>query len=155
MRNRSRVCLWAFVAVLLVSGAMIAEATAQTFVVYAGNHSVARPFFPGTGLNTRVNVSHGQVLVITAGEQDTWSHNQNLGFANANGFPNFLVSLGDYTFPVASLVGSLDGGQTFFPVGTLMQMTVLRSGTLRLYFWDADFVNNVDNVRVDVKVYNP
>jgi hypothetical protein len=79
--------------------------------------------------------------------------------ATANGVSNgvlpfdVFVTLGEFTFPLGTLVGSLDMGKAFFAIGTQMEMTVLRPGTLRLYFWDNDFANNGGSVRVDVKVY--
>jgi hypothetical protein len=156
-----RLQLWrgpacALAAVLLMGSAFGGEAFAQVFTVQANNHSVSKPSFPGAGFNTHITVTRGQLLVITAAKPDTWSIDPDpIYFSTANGLPDFPITLENFTFAIGSLIGSLDGGNTFFAVGTLMQMTVLHPGTLRLYFWDVDFENNVGSMRVEVKVYNP
>ena len=161
MRNTSRTNFGVFVATLFVYSALSGEALAQVFNVAAINHSVSNPSFPAAGLNTNINVTARQLLVIAASRSDTWSIDSSGGptfSSNANGivggvpFP-VLLTQGGFTFPVGALVGSLDMGETFFAIGTQMQMTVLRPGTLRLYCWDNDFANNAGSIKVDVNVY--
>jgi hypothetical protein len=126
---------YALVAVLFICSAFGGEAFAQVFTGQANNHSVSKPSFPGAGLNTHITVTRGQLLVITAAKPDTWSIDPDPSyFSNANGLPDFPITLENFTFAIGSLIGSLDGGNTFFAVGTLMQMTVLHPGTLRLNF---------------------
>jgi len=161
MRNKSRTS-FVLVATLFIYSALSGQAFAQVFTVSAIDHSAANPSFPGAGLNTKIEVTRYQLLVITASKSDRWSINSTGGpafSATANGVSNgvlpfdVFVTLGEFTFPLGALVGSLDMGKTFFAIGTQMEMTVLRPGTLRLYFWDNDFANNGGSVRVDVKVY--
>ena len=144
---------------LLICTAFSGEAFAQVFEVGALDHSVSNPSFPGAGLNTNITVFERQLLVISASKRDTWSIDSSSPIFSSSGngivgdIPPLLTQ-GGFTFPHAALVGSLDEGKTFFAIGTQMEMTVLRpGGTLRLYCWDSDFLNNVGSIKVDVKVY--
>ena len=161
MRNTSRTNFGVLVATLFIYSALSGEAFAQVFNVAAINHSVSNPSFPAAGLNTNISVTTRQLLVITASRSDIWSIDSSGGPAfssTANGivggvpFPA-LLTLGEFTFPHGALIGSLDMGKTFFAIGTHMEMTALRPGTLRLYCWDNDFANNGGSIKVDVNVY--
>jgi hypothetical protein len=157
-----RINFGAFVVSLFGCTALSGEAFAQVFSVSAFDHSAANPSFPAAGLDTKIDVARYQLLVITASRSDRWSIKSSGGptfSGNANGVSDgvpfdVFVTQGEFTFPLGALVGSLDLGKTFFAIGTQMEMTVLRPGTLRLYFWDNDFANNGGSVRVDVKLYN-
>ncbi len=157
MRNATRLPLRSLVMAVLLLPLLQGEAHAHIFTVQASAHSVAHP---NNGLNTGINVTLGKLLVIDCDRQDTWSIDPNPSYAsNANGtgnpygVPAGLFTVKGHTFRSGSLVGSLDGGITFFPIGTKMEMTILRAGTLRLYFWDVDHANNVGSVQVHVEVY--
>ncbi|MFO0795137.1 MAG: hypothetical protein U0586_13885 [Candidatus Brocadiaceae bacterium] len=117
----------------------------------------------GIGKTTGLMVVPGKLYVISVDKRDTWnlSSNDPNYNVNANGVGNPYgnngiqqsSTKGAFTFLNGSLVGSLDGGVTFFPVGTKMEMTALRSGPLTLYCWDSDNYNNSGSVAADVEVY--
>ena len=81
-------------------------------------------------------------------------------FSNANGLGNplggkfGLYRRGPQSFLYGSLVGSLDGGKTFFSVGTHLSMTVLTEGNLTLHYWDSNNADNSEFVQVIVQIYN-
>lgn len=57
----------------------------------------------------------------------------------------------NFEFCVGSLVGTLDGGKTFFPVGNHLKVMVLDGGgNLSLVFWGSD--NSADSTAVTVTV---
>jgi hypothetical protein len=157
MWNALRTNFGAFVVYFVICTTWSTEAFAQVFNVRAIDHSVSNPSFPGEGLDTNVKVSWGQLLIITAGRSDTWTIDSSASIfsSSANGLVGVVVPLplGQFTFPHGALIGSLDMGKTFFAIGTRMEMTVLRPGTLRLYCWDSDFFNNDGSIKVDVNVY--
>lgn len=79
---------------------------------------------------------------------------------NANGLSNpfggnyGLFTQSGFSFFYGSLVGSLDGGKTFFPVGTRMEMSILiPEGRLTLYYWDSNKADNSGSVIATVAVY--
>lgn len=142
--------------VLAVSGT---SALARTVQVDARQNSVSG----GNGLNTGVVVNKGQLLTITVDRRDFWfaaandptrrSNADGLGNPFGNNFGNF--TLGDFSFLFGTLVGSLDNGQTFFQVGTRLEIIVQKSGTLRLYYWDSNSADNSGAVRALIQTYNP
>ncbi len=113
----------------------------------------------GVGLSTGLGVTPGQLLTISVDPCDTWSARPDWPAANANGLGNpFSNNNGELTqngstFLWGSLVGSLDGGRTFFAVGTRLEMTVLRKGKLTLHYWDTDSANNSGSVVATVAIY--
>lgn len=127
----------------------------SVFQIDARTHSVAG----GVGLNTGLFLSPGQLLTIHADPSDTWSAGVADRVSNANGLGNplggnyGLHTRGDYAFLFGSLVGSLDGGRTFFGVGTQLCMTILTKGALMLYYWDSNVGDNAGKVRVVVQVF--
>lgn len=129
---------------------------ASVFTVKAKENSVTG----GIGLNTGINAQPGQLLVINVDPRDTWSAGIADRTSNANGLGNplggnyGLHTRGSQSFLFGSLVGSLDGGNTFFSVGTNLTMTVLTSGTLTLYYWDSNNNDNSGQVRVVISTYN-
>jgi|ERR1041385_2273286 hypothetical protein len=129
---------------------------AHDFVVKANQNSVSG----GTALNTGISVHPGQLLTISASPDDTWSAGAANRTSNANGLGNPLggnfgtFANGNFVFLYGSLVGSLDGGKTYFPVGTRMEMTVLAPGTLSLYYWDINNADNTGDVTATVAVNN-
>jgi hypothetical protein len=126
------------------------------FTVMAKDHSVGTG---GVPLSTGIGVKPGQLLTISADPCDTWSARSDWPEANANGLGNpFSNSNGQFvhngsSFVWGCLVGSLDGGRTFFGIGTRLEMTVLSTGKLSLAYWDSDSANNNGSVLVTVAVY--
>jgi hypothetical protein len=153
--------LW-FTLMTLLIGVFDSGACARnSFIVDAQLNSVSG----GAGLNTGLVIAKGQLLAIDARTEDKWTINpDNAYLCNANGEGNpFGTSLAssftlpgtDFTFLYGTLVGSLDDGKTFFPIGTHSeQMIVIESGTLSLYMWDRDSANNSGKINVDIDVYN-
>ena len=117
---------------------------AHDFVVKAKQNSVSG----GSPVNTGIALHPGQLLTICASPDDTWSAGAANRTSNANGLGNpqggnfGTFTKGNFSFLYGSLVGSLDGGNTYFGVGTRLEMTVLAPGNLSLYYWD---INNADN----------
>lgn len=113
----------------------------------------------GTPLNTGIAVSPGQLLTISVSPEDTWKAGEVGRTSNANGLGNPLgddfgvFEDGDFGFLYGSLIGTLDGGKTYFPVGTKLDMTVLNSGELSLLYWDSNTEGNSDSVTAVVQVY--
>ena len=96
----------------------------------------------GVPCNTGVEVKKGDVLKISVPVDQKWSYIPELSDAyNADGASGKFQVKG-FEFPLCSLVGSLDGGKTFFFVGTKFEKTMAESGPLSLYFWDSDGHNN-------------
>jgi hypothetical protein len=111
--------------------------------------------------NAKITVTPGQRLIITVDPKETWSANPNADrTSNANGLGNPLGSAkyGLYQkncqkLPYGALVGSLDGGNTFFAVGTYLEMTILVPGELTLHYWDENNFDNGGSIRASVKSY--
>jgi hypothetical protein len=129
---------------------------ANQFVVQAKQNSVSG----GVPMNTGIALALGQLLTISVPADDTWSAGAGNRTSNANGLGNPLggnfgtFAKGVFVFPFGSLVGSLDGGHTFFGVGTRLEMTVLTPGKLSLYYWDVNNQDNTDSVTATVAVYS-
>ncbi|HWU91192.1 MAG TPA: hypothetical protein VN253_28190 [Kofleriaceae bacterium] len=127
----------------------------KTIVVGAKEHSVTR----GAGAKTNIVIKAGQLLVITAAASDTWSAGTADRTSNANGLGNplggnyGLHQRADFKFLFGSLVGSLDGGKTFFGVGTYLAMTMVTSGELTLHYWDSNTTDNSGAIAVNVQVF--
>jgi hypothetical protein len=126
------------------------------FEVKAKENSVSG----GTPLVTGITVSKGELLTISVSPDDKWSAGAADRESNANGLSNpFGGNYGVFThkgfsFFYGSLVGSLDGGKTFFAVGTRMEMSILiPSGRLTLYYWDVNKDDNSGSVTATVAVY--
>lgn len=125
-----------------------------SFQVRARDNSVSG----GVGLNTGIGVQPGQRLRISANANDTWRLGGGNRVCNANGLGNPLGgnfgfhTRGPQSFLFGALVGSLDGGRTFFGVGTQLVMTILTSGTLTLYCWDSNNADNAESIQVNVTI---
>jgi hypothetical protein len=146
-------------AVILATNAITGQAFASNFIVNANANSVSG----GACLNTGIIVPTGKLLVMSVDKQDLWTFGPAPRTGNANGlsnpfggfFGNFTKPGTNFSFLFGSLVGTLDGGLTFFPIGTHMEQTILKSTgiPLRLCAWDSDNANNVGSVTVNVEVY--
>jgi hypothetical protein len=144
------------------SGAITVKWSAQQgvkkeFEVKAKENSVTG----GTPLKTGIAVAPGDILVVNVPPNQSWFlvTGQEDAEANANGRrPKAktllaLYRIGNFEFVYGALVGSFDGGKSYFPVGTHLTMTILNSGTLTLHFWDSDSANNSGSVKATVEVY--
>lgn len=159
MNKQIKLCA---VAATFFMGGFCASAQAKVFNVDANSHSVSVAG-RAAGLNTGVTVKPGNLLVINASKQDTWALGAAQHTSNANGLgnpiglkvPNFTLRGTSFSFLPGTLVGSLDNGLTFFPIGTRMEQTITKNGggTLKLYTWDSDNANNSGTIAVDVDVY--
>lgn len=125
------------------------------FVVKAKENSVSG----GVAMNTGITVSPGQLLTISVAADDTWSAGAGNRTSNANGLGNPLGgAFGTFAkngsvFLFGCLIGSLDGGTTFFAVGTRLEMTILGPGKLSLYYWDVNNQDNSGDVTATVAIY--
>lgn len=116
----------------------------------------------GNPLNTGIALEPGDLLIVKVDPKDLWNPawndrncDLNANGVNKNGkgqWPFGYIAKNFFEFRLGSLIGTLDGGQTYFAVGTHLEMTVLSKGTLSFVFWDADYGNNIGFVRTFVKV---
>lgn len=129
---------------------------ANQFEVKAKENSVGG----GTPLVTGISVTKGDLLTISASPDDKWSAGVADRESNANGLSNpfggnfGVFTLGNFSFLYGSLVGSLDGGKTYFAVGTRMEMSIIiPAGRLTLHYWDLNKDDNTGSVVATVAVY--
>ena len=106
----------------------------------------------GTGKDAGT-YSRGCLVIISSSLEDTWALGQGQNLTcNANGIKNSKSSNGRQTFNNGTLVGSIDGGESFFPVGTHCQLTITTNNTqLKLYCWDSDKDNNNGAISVYIQ----
>ncbi|MEC4817930.1 MAG: DUF4114 domain-containing protein [Scytonema sp. PMC 1069.18] len=110
-------------------------------------------------LKTGLYLQPGDLITVDVHPLDFWSLSQGNSNINltTNGRRSDGTFYGDYpkfhhNFQYGSLVGTLDGGKTFFSVGTHLKMTVLTIGHLSFACWDIDYASNKGLVRAYVKV---
>lgn len=157
MKKAFFVILFAFL--LLGQG----NAHASLFTVDAYSNSSSG----GVGLDTGMNLTAGQSLIVTVHPNDLWSAGALPRWSNADGLTHNLWASGfdasgepvldplgsilvgkDYgiwtqsglSAPFGTLVGELGG--TFFVIGSNFSGPAPAAGELKLYYWD---VNNWDN----------
>jgi len=138
--------------------AFCAPAMAADFVV----DSAANSSSGGTGLNTGLTYSAGDLFTVSAALDDLWSAGALPRWSNADGLtgPLFATgtdesgaaagtqigasfgtwSQGGLSAPYGSLVGRLGG--VYQLLGTNFSGPAWASGTLELFYWDS---NNFDN----------
>jgi hypothetical protein len=124
------------------------------FVVKAKDHSVSEN---GVLLPTFISVAHHQILTVSVPADQLWGCAEGQTYtSNANGLSNLGAwSHNGLTAFVGSLVGSLDGGTSFFGIGTRLEMSILiPGGDLHLGYWDSDSDNNHGSVTATVAVYS-
>ncbi len=125
------------------------------FEVKAKENSVSG----GVPLQTGISLSKGELLTISVSPDDTWSAGADNRTSNANGLGNplggdfGLFTKNGFSFLFGSLVGSLDDGKTFFPVGTRLELTILSPGRLSLFYWDSNNQDNSGSVTATVALY--
>lgn len=129
---------------------------ATQFAVDAKVNSVSGGVPKATG----ITLSKGHILTVSVPADQTWSAGTGPRTSNANGLGNPLGSdfgfftHNNFSFLYGSLVGSLDGGKTFFAVGTRLEMTIFcPKGELLLYYWDVNKDDNSGSVTATVAVY--
>src|ERR1044072_3663495 len=100
------------------------------FEVKAKENSVSG----GSPLVTGITVTKGELLTINVSPDDKWSAGAADRESNANGLSNpfggnyGLFTHNGFSFFYGSLVGSIDGGENFFAVGTRRGKFILLPG---------------------------
>lgn len=113
----------------------------------------------GRPLDTEIKVKPGDLLVVTASPDDTWSAGPADRTSNANGLGNTLggaygmYASGAHRFLFGSLIGTFDDGKTYFGVGTYLAMTILTEGVLKFVYWDGFSGDNSGSVKATVQLY--
>ncbi len=133
----------------------IADHEGKVIEINAASHTLANG-----GKDASVRVKKGQMLIITCDESERWAIAGNgpnfwctaNGRGNPNGDSGAPYAPNHHTFLHGTLVGSLDEGRTFFPVGTRVVLTSLVTGNLRLYCWTDSKTGNEGSLRVRVRV---
>jgi hypothetical protein len=143
--------------ILFSQSAEASTMAAKQFEVKAKENSATG----GNALNTGVVVAKGDRLIIKVAEDDTWSAGGSERTSNANGlvagnkyggvFGTYTSPTTGATFPFGSLVGSLDGGKSYFLVGTQFDGPVPQAGTLSLLYWDMNNHDNSGSITVSVE----
>ncbi|MBW4675047.1 MAG: DUF4114 domain-containing protein [Desmonostoc geniculatum HA4340-LM1] len=131
------------------------------FDIHSKVHSVNGKPGTETHLNTNIQLKPEDVLTVDVYPKDLWSvlSDNRVWDVNANGvaednktrYANGLVA-NNFNFTYGSLVGTLDDGKTYFPVGTHLKLTVLNPGTLKFVHWDVNYTNNNGSVRAFLNV---
>ena len=132
------------------------------------------------------SLAYGDVLTVEAQATDTWSFNAGATPTNADGA---MVTFGPdnrevtidwsqfspvspvnppagsnasaYRFGVGCLVGSMDGGNSFFAVGTRFSTTYMGGtsptapSSLALYYWDGYTPDNDGTITLTVQLTSP
>jgi hypothetical protein len=125
------------------------------FEVKAKENSVSG----GVPLQTGISLSKGELLTVSVSPDDQWGAGVHSRTSNANGLNNpfggdfGLFTKHGFSFLFGSLVGSLDDGKTFFPVGTKLELTILAPGRLSFFYWDSNNEDNSGSVTATVAVY--
>ncbi|WP_392533087.1 DUF4114 domain-containing protein [Nostoc sp. C117] len=132
------------------------------FDIHSKVHSINGKMATETHLNTNIQLKPEDVLIVDVHPKDLWSiYSENRVWdINANGvaesdnktrYGNGLPTK-NFNFTYGSLVGTLDDGKTYFPVGTHLKLTVLNPGTLKFVHWDSDYTSNNGSVRAFLNV---
>ncbi|GET41275.1 hypothetical protein [Microseira wollei] len=128
---------------------------AEYFDINARVHSLTG----GTRLNTGIELEPGDLLKVNVDPKDLWNmawmdrnSDVNANAINKNKSWPWGYHGSPFSFRMGNLIGTLDGGKTYFAVGTHLEMTVLSKGTLSFLVWDLDYLNNRGFVRAFVKV---
>jgi hypothetical protein len=127
----------------------------HTFAIDAKNNSLTG----GTPLSTGITVGPGDLLTVSVPSDDTWSAGAANRTSNANGLGNPLggsfgtFAKGPFQFLYGSLVGTIDGGNTYFAVGTRLEMSIQVKGKLELVYWDMNNADNSGCIHATIEVY--
>jgi hypothetical protein len=148
------------IALLLVMAPF--NANADSFSVYALANSSSN----GTGLNTGLVLSAGEMFSVSVDPNDLWNAGPLPRWSNADGLVGNLYATGsdesgqaagtligqdfglwtqnNLSAPYGTLVGELSG--TYFVLGTSFSGVAPASGTLKLYYWDSNNYDNTDKL---------
>lgn len=159
-----------FLSVACVAAALLAGAPAMAAAVYVVD-ARANSSTGGTPLAT-LDVSLGDLLTISAAEDDLWSAGDLPRWSNANGLVvNLLATgsdesgqpagtligqgfsqhtFGSFSAPFGALVGEIGG--LYQLLGTSFSGPAWGTGTLNLRYWDSNFGDNSGSVRVSLSV---
>ncbi len=124
-----------------------------------------------TFFDTKIDLDYGDLLIVDVDTQEKWSAYgfSSKSWVNANGISfatqthdgiyqepsgtaRGIAQYADFQFPFGSLVGTVDNGTTYFPIGTHLELTVLRSGRLKLVFWGGDHNTNDGAIVANIEV---
>ncbi|WP_145730739.1 hypothetical protein [Nitrospirillum pindoramense] len=127
-------------------------------------------------------LTSGDTLQIITSDFVLWNSGGGPGSTNADGVPvtdngpqwgqlnpgtpdrgGPFPAAANYSFGVGTLVGSLDGGRSFFAAGTRFEMKVLGNGLLPatnppaipnlfLFYWDVNSLDNAGAITFSVRV---
>lgn len=144
---------------ILVSSLGMTTANAETFEVFAQANSATG----GSGLNTGLTFSMGDMISGSVASDDLWSAGALPRWSNADGLIADLYATGTdesgysvgtrigasfalynkngLSAPYGSLVGEIEGN--YFLMGTSFEIAAPETGALKLYYWDE---NNGDNI---------
>ncbi|BAZ50617.1 hypothetical protein NIES4103_32340 [Nostoc sp. NIES-4103] len=115
-------------------------------------------------LNTNIKVKRFDLLEIDVNLAQTWFTNKYLKQSqevNANGISVatnqaagfYKDSTPSYEYALCSLVGTLDNGKTYFPIGSHLKMVHLGvEGTLSLTCWGGDYNISEGQIKATVSV---
>jgi len=148
------------------------ETISATFTVSAKFNCLETPTIENrvSPFHTGLSVDVGDLLVFDVDPNQVWSagfnrdSNQNINIVvttNANGSSGNgnpfgddygSITIGSYSFPIGSLVGSLDGGASFFLIGTDLAMFAPKAGRLSFYHWDTTGYDASGSIDVSVSI---
>ena len=150
--------------------------TAPSYAVVVTVDAFANSSSGGVGFNTGVNLTSGQSFTATAGTGDLWNAGDLPRWSNADGLKLDLYATGTddsgqvagthigrdfglYVQPSLSayygtLVGKIGGGD-FFVLGTNFAGTANATGVLGLYYWDSNFSDNTESIKVTISTAVP
>lgn len=159
-----------FLSVVYVAAALLGAAPAMAAAVYVVD-AQANSSTGGTPLAT-LDVTLGDLLTISAAEDDLWSAGDLPRWSNANGLVVNLFAtgsddsgqpagtligrsfslhtFGSFSAPFGALVGEIGG--LYQLLGTSFTGTAWGTGTLNLRYWDSNFGDNSGSVRVSLSV---
>lgn len=123
----------------------------STFDILANENSVSG----GVGVVIDDFLS-GDIIRLSADEGDTWQlHEDGDIVTNGDGQEGAenAITIGGQTFQTGTLVGSFDGGLTYFSIGTSTEIAPTADGQLTLWCWDSDKDNNSDFIAVSVQTF--
>jgi hypothetical protein len=130
-------------------------------------------------------LNYGDVLSITTSTSTVWNSGGNVNGTNADGaqvtvspggvvnidwnsvvpcnpsistvLPLYSPAAANYTFGVGCLVGTIDSGATYFPIGTNFSLVYLGPGmsssaptNICLFFWDLNQGDNQGSITFDI-----
>ena len=142
------------------------EAASIQFDVFAAANSSSG----GSGLNTGLNYNMGEIISGSVDVNDLWSAGQLPRWSNADGLVSDLFATGSdesgqvagtqigqafinwnqngFSAPFGALVGKINN--QYLLLGTSFSIAAPDSGTLLLYYWDSNSLDNTDFITVSL-----